>query len=106
VRKVEHSTFYVQIIKDFLNQSFAGGHCVAKCLCKICRNYRFLTQDKVQVHLWKKGFMPKYLVWRDHGEVEPPTVGAESDGNVDEDRMDEMIADISRESTSDCYFFS
>jgi hypothetical protein len=25
--------------------------------------------------------MPNYLVWRDHGEVEPPVVGTESDGN-------------------------
>jgi hypothetical protein len=34
--------------------------------------------------------MPNYLVWRDHGEVEPLVVGAESDGNEDEDQMDEM----------------
>jgi hypothetical protein len=44
-----------------------------------------------------KGFMPNYLVWRNHGEVEPPAVGAESDGNEDEDRTDEMIDDIGRE---------
>jgi hypothetical protein len=25
--------------------------------------------------------MPKYLVWHDHGEVEPPAVGAKSDEN-------------------------
>jgi hypothetical protein len=34
--------------------------------------------------------MPNYQVWRDHGEVEPPVVGAESDGNEDDDRMDEI----------------
>jgi hypothetical protein len=39
--------------------------------------------------------MPNYLVWRDHGEAEE--LGAESDGSEDEDRMDEMIADIGRE---------
>jgi hypothetical protein len=33
-------------------------------------------------------------VWRYHGEVEPPVVGAESDKNEDDDRMDEMLADI------------
>jgi hypothetical protein len=38
--------------------------------------------------------MPNYLVWRDHGEVEPPVVGTESDRNEDDDRMDEMLADI------------
>jgi hypothetical protein len=41
--------------------------------------------------------MPNYLVWRDHGEVEPPVIGAESDINEDDDRMDEMLADIGRE---------
>jgi hypothetical protein len=39
--------------------------------------------------------MPNYLVCRDHGEAEElPT---ESDGNDDDDRMDEMVADIGRE---------
>jgi hypothetical protein len=41
--------------------------------------------------------MSNYLVWRDHREVEPPVVGAESDGNEDDDQMDEMVADIGRE---------
>jgi hypothetical protein len=41
--------------------------------------------------------MPNYLVWRDHGEVEPLVRGAESDGDEDDDRMDEMVADIGRE---------
>jgi hypothetical protein len=38
--------------------------------------------------------MLNYLVCRDHGEVEPPVVGTESDRNEDDDRMDEMLADI------------
>jgi hypothetical protein len=37
------------------------------------------------------------MVWCDHGEVEPPVVGAESDENEDGDRMDEMLDDIGRE---------
>jgi hypothetical protein len=41
--------------------------------------------------------MPNYLVWRDHGEVESSVVGAESDGNEDDDRMDEMLPDIGNE---------
>jgi hypothetical protein len=41
--------------------------------------------------------MPNYLVLRDHREVEPSVVGAESDGNEDDDRMDEMLAGICRE---------
>jgi hypothetical protein len=79
--KVGHSTKWVQVVKDFLNQAFAGGDRVAKCPRKICQNYRFLTQDEAQVQLCKEGFMPKYLVWHDHGEVEPPAVGAKSDEN-------------------------
>jgi hypothetical protein len=43
-----------------------------------------------------EGFMPDYLVWHQHGEVQPPTA-VESDGNDDEDRMDDMIADIGME---------
>jgi hypothetical protein len=41
--------------------------------------------------------MSNYQVWRDHGEVKPLVVGAESDGNEDDDQMDEMVADIGRE---------
>jgi hypothetical protein len=41
--------------------------------------------------------MLNYLVWRDHEEVELSVVGAESDGNEDDDQMDEMLADIGRE---------
>jgi hypothetical protein len=47
-------------------------------------------------HIAKKGFMPDYLVWHQHGEVQPPTA-VESDENDDEDRMDDMIADIGME---------
>jgi hypothetical protein len=80
-----------------LNLAFASDRRVAKCPCTICRNYRFLTQDEVQVHLCQERFMPNYMVLRDHGEVEPPVVGAESDENEDDDRMDEIVADIGRE---------
>jgi hypothetical protein len=47
-------------------------------------------------HIAKNGFMPNYLVWHQHGEVHAPTP-AESDGSDDEDRMDDMIADIGME---------
>jgi hypothetical protein len=49
--------------------------------------------DDIKLHLCNEGFMLNYLVWRDHREVQPTV---ESDGNVDEDQMDEMIADIGR----------
>jgi hypothetical protein len=39
--------------------------------------------------------MSNYLVWCDHGEAEELPI--ESDGNEDEDRMDEMVANIGKE---------
>jgi hypothetical protein len=44
-------------------------------------------------HIDKHGFMPNYLVWHQHGEVQgaAPT---ESDRSGDVNRMDDMIADI------------
>jgi hypothetical protein len=71
-----------------LNKAFADGCRVAKCPYTICQNYRFLTQDKVQIHLCQEGFMPNYLV---------ADIGREYDGNENEDRMDEMVANIGRQ---------
>jgi hypothetical protein len=95
--KGDHSIEWVPIIKDFLNQAFAGGHHAGKFPFKICQNYKFLTQDEVQLHLCKKWFRPKCLVWHDHGEVEPPAIGAESDRNEDKNWMDDMITNIGSE---------
>jgi hypothetical protein len=95
--KSGHSVELVRIVKEFLNQAFAGCRHVAKCTYTICQNYRFLNQDEIQVHLCQEGFMSNYLVWCDHGEVEPPIIGVESDRNEDNDRMDEISADIGRE---------
>jgi hypothetical protein len=55
-----HSAEWVQFVKEFLDQAFAGGRRVAKCPYTICQNYRFLTQDEVQVHLCQEGFMLNY----------------------------------------------
>jgi hypothetical protein len=38
--------------------------------------------------------MPNYLVCHDHGEAEELPI--ESNGNEDEDHMDEMVVDIGR----------
>jgi hypothetical protein len=42
--------------------------------------------------------MSNYLVWYQHGKVQPPTTD-ESAGKNDEDQMDVMIADIGRGTT-------
>jgi hypothetical protein len=47
-------------------------------------------------HIAKHGFMLNYLVWHQHGGVQAPATD-ESDGSKDDDRLDDMIADIGME---------
>jgi hypothetical protein len=55
-----------------------------------------LCEYEMSGHIAKHRFMPNYLVWHQHGEVQAaaPTMSDESD---DEDRMDDMIAYIGME---------
>jgi hypothetical protein len=55
-----------------------------------------LSEYEMCGHIAKNGFMPNYLVWYQHGEVQA-AAPVESDGSDDEDRMDDMIADIGME---------
>jgi poly(3-hydroxybutyrate) depolymerase len=55
-----------------------------------------LSKYEMSVHIAKKRFMLNYLLWHQHGEVQP-VVADESDGNDDVDQMDNMVADIGRE---------
>jgi hypothetical protein len=91
----KHSTEWVQITKEFLKLAFAGAHHEASCLCSRCENRRMLLEYEMFAHLAKKGFMSRYLLWHQHGEVQS-AVADESDGNKDVDQMDEMVADIER----------
>jgi hypothetical protein len=52
-----------------------------------------LSEYEMSVHIAKHGFMLNYLVWQQHGEVQV-AAPAESDGSDEENRMDDMIADI------------
>jgi hypothetical protein len=54
-----------------------------------------LSIYEMSSHLAKKGFMSNYLVWHQHEEVQS-LAADESDGEDDEDQMDDMIADIGR----------
>jgi hypothetical protein len=91
----KHSVEWVQITKEFLKLAFAGGHHEASCPCSRCENRRILSEYEISVLLTKKRFMSNYLLWYQHGEVQP-VVADESDGNDDVDRMDDMVADIGR----------
>jgi hypothetical protein len=90
--KCAHSVEWFEIAKNFLTQAFAGDHREAKCLSNRCQNRRMLSEYEMSGPIAKHGFMPNYLVWHQHGEVQPPTA-AESDGSDYEDRMNEMIVD-------------
>jgi hypothetical protein len=89
----KHSTKWVQITKEFLKFAFASGHCEASCPCSRCENRRMLLEYEKSAHLAEKRFMSNYLLWHQHGEVQP-AVADESDGNDDVDHMDDMVADI------------
>jgi hypothetical protein len=89
----KHSTEWVQITKELLKLAFAGGHREASCPCSRCENRRMLSGYEMFAHLAKKGFMSNYLMYHQHEEVQPP-IAYESDGNDDEDRIDDMVADI------------
>jgi hypothetical protein len=90
--KGAHSTEWFEIAKFFLKLTFAGDRREGKCPCNRCRNRRMLSEYEI-CHIAKHEFMPNYLVWHQHGEVQAPTA-AESDRSDDEDRMDDMLADI------------
>jgi hypothetical protein len=55
-----------------------------------------LSGYEMSGHIAKYGFMFNYLVWHQYGEVQA-AVPTESDGSDEEDRMDDMIADIGME---------
>jgi hypothetical protein len=55
-----------------------------------------LSEYKMSGHIAKYEFMPNYLVWQQHGEMQA-TALIELDGSDDDDRMDGMIADIGME---------
>jgi hypothetical protein len=62
----------------------------------MCENRKMLSVFEISAQLAKKGFMLNYLLWHQHGEVQP-AVANESNGNNDVNRMDDMVAHIERE---------
>jgi hypothetical protein len=55
-----------------------------------------MSEYEMSGHIAKHRFMPNYLVWHQHREVQTPAP-PELDGSDDEDRMDDIIADIGME---------
>jgi hypothetical protein len=94
--KGSHSADWFEIAKIFLKLAFAGDRREVKSSCNRCQNRRILSKYKMSGHIAEHGFMLSYLVWHQHGEVQAPAA-TELDGTDDEDRMDDMIADIGME---------
>ena len=93
-----HSKEWVRVAKQFVDLAFSGGPRVVKCPCTKCRNFKYVRKiEELEHHLCKNGFMPNYLVWRSHGEVEQNITELERIDDEEEDRMDDLVADISRE---------
>jgi hypothetical protein len=91
----KHSSEWVQITKESLKLAFAGGRREASCPCSRCEKRMMLSEYEMSAHLVKKRFMSNYLLWHQHGEVQP-AVADELDQNDDIDWMDDMVADIGR----------
>jgi hypothetical protein len=75
-----------------LKVSFYCGCREVSCPCGRCENKRLLSEYEMFAHLAKKGFMLNYILWHQHGEVQP-AIADESDGNDDVNRMNDMVAD-------------
>jgi hypothetical protein len=67
----KHSAEWVWITKEFLKLAFAGGRREVSCPCGRCENGRMLSEYEMSAHLVKNGFMSNYLLWHQHGEVQP-----------------------------------
>jgi hypothetical protein len=80
----KHSAEGVRITREFLKLAFVGGRREASCSCSRCENIRMLSEYEMSAHLVKKGFISNYLLWHQHGEVQP-AVANKSDANVDVD---------------------
>jgi hypothetical protein len=92
-----HSEEWVRVAKQFVDLVFSGGPHVVKCPCTKCRNFKYVRKaEGLEHHLCKNGFMPNYLVWRSHGEVEHNITELDRIDD-EEDMMDDLVADISRE---------
>ena len=89
-----HSDAWVRVADEFVALAFAGDARLARCPCIKCQNLVRLKKVELSYHVFKHGFMPNYLVWHEHGEVDHTI---ESDGDQDLDQMEEMLDDIRNE---------
>ena len=58
---------YCNGVQDFINYALSNLRNISgwsiRCLCKRCKNKKFIVPDVVMMHLLQKEFMEKYLCW-------------------------------------------
>jgi hypothetical protein len=92
-----HSEEWVHNTNNFLDHIFSGVPNAANtgvvCPCSDCRNRVRWRRGVMSMHLCKRGFMPGYNRWTEHGEppISVPTL--EQIYNT-ADGLDEMLADF------------
>jgi hypothetical protein len=67
----KHFAEWVRMTKVFLKLVFASACHEASCSCSRCEHRRMLSEYMMSAHHAKKGFMSNYLLWHQHGEVQP-----------------------------------
>jgi hypothetical protein len=82
--KGAQSAEWFKVENNFLKLAFDGDRREVKCPCNRCRNRRMLSEYEMSGHITKHEFIPNYLVWQQHGEVQA-AAPAESDRSNDED---------------------
>jgi hypothetical protein len=75
---MEHVTKFIVVAK---RHRLSLKKEVIICPCKSCKNLYAHKDDTVKSHLVRYSFVKDYTVWKFHGEVEDPSVGASRGGN-------------------------
>jgi len=94
-----HSQDWVHNTNAFLDHAFSAipnaENRGVVCPCSDCCNRVRRRRAVMSMHLCKRGFMPGYNIWTEHGEqfVSEPLLEHEHD-NQTADGLDEMLADF------------
>jgi hypothetical protein len=94
-----HSQEWVVNTNAFIQRAFCSDPRAEKygvpCPCSDCGNRVRRRRAVINMHLCKRGFMPGYTLWTEHGEkpVSEPTFGHEYHINT-ADGLDEMLGDL------------
>ena len=94
-----HSQDWVHNTNAFLDHAFSAipnaENLGVVCPCSDCCNRVRQRRAVMSMHLCKRGFMPGYNIWTEHGEqfVSEPLLEHEHD-NQTADGLDEMLADF------------